>query len=402
MVSRIDPRPTPDESRIFDDTRGFFRVRSKADIAVALDALVVPGPLLDLDQANRVTRQFIDVLTEGRPVDEDLEDTLEHAERNNLWLLFGPDDQQRFEQLYPRMPEELVDAWRKALRGGDPRDSFGPLTREERLDERRVEADLLVGRKQRRVRVLVGVVLVGLLATVGLWWNNREPGAGVSAGEIAFGAAPEPSGALRAGPSPVVEKALVARLDRAVAVRSGSGGIAERIALDVPAADLPQPSGSIAATLFRYRGSGQVVLVGPVGWLNKACIQVSVMSASLRPFDTAYTETRPGACAKDRVFGRVATVGCVDEKLATVMLDLVIPEGAVTLTEGGNASVAAVRVAIIGDNPAYERNNLTTQISVAGGTQVKVPAFGGAVGTTVNFDVSAATGVPLVGSCTLR
>ncbi len=378
-------------------------MRTRADVADALESLVAAGPTLDHDQTNRLTRQFIDLLTEGRPVDEDLADTLAYAERNNLFLLFGPHDQRRFERLYPRMPADLVAGWQRALRGGEPRDSFGPLTREERLDEKRIEADLLTGRRQRRIRMLVGVVSVGVLVGAGAWWrSDRGGGDGAVAGEIAFGAVADRSGDLRAGPSPAVEKALVARLDRPVVVRGGSGEIADRIVLDAPPGDLPQPPGSIAATLFRYNGAGQVVLVGPPGWLTKACIQVSVMSASLRAFDTAYAETKPGACAKDRVFGRVATLGCTDEKLAATMLDLVIPEGDVVLSEGGNASVGAVRVAIIGDNPAYEQNKVTAQISVAGGTQVKVPTFGGAAGSVVNFDVSAATGAPLVGSCKLR
>ena len=84
------------------------------------------------------------------------------------------------------------------------------------------------------------------------------------------------------------------------------------------------------------------------------------------------------------------------------MLDLVIPEGNVNLSEGGTASVAAVRVWVVGSDPAFERNNISAQISVPDGAQIKVPTFGGASGATVSFDVSAPTGAPLVGTCTLR
>lgn len=400
-MSPIEPRTRADDAHLFDDTRGFFRARTATDIRAELDALVVPGPPLDHDAANRLARRFVDVLTDGRPTDLDLPDALEHAERNNLLLLFGPGEQDRFERLYARMPDDMVVAWRAALRGGDPRDAFGPLTAAERLDAKRIDQDMRAGRRQRLVQLVAGLVV--LVAVVGglLWWRGRGGDDAVDAGSISFGATPDRGSDLRGGPAPVVEKALVARLDRAVAVRAGQGDVASRIVLDPPAAALPQPAGAVAATLFRYNGSGQVVLVGPPGWLTKACIQVSVVSASLRAFDTAYTETAPGACAAGRAFGRVATVGCRDPKAATTMLDLVIPEGQVALAEGGNGSVAGVRITLVGAAAGFERVDLTADLVVAGGTTVKVPSFGGAKGATVSFDVSAATGAPLVGSCAL-
>lgn len=400
-MSRIEPPTRPDDARLFDDTRGFFRARAEGEAAAALDALVASGPPLDHAGANRLTRLFLDVLADGRPMEIDLPDSLEHAERNNLLLLFGPDEQARFERLYARMPDDLVTAWRSALRGGDPRDSFGPLTAQERLDAKRIDADLRTGRRRRVVQIVLGMFVIVAAAGGVLWWRGRDDGGPTEVGEIAFGDTPDRSGDLRAGPAPVVEKALVARLDRIVALRAGAGDVASRIVLEPPATDLPQPPGTIAATLFRYNGTGQVVLVGPAGWATKACVQVSVVSASLRAFDTAYVETAPGSCGKDRAFGRNATVGCADPKGSTIMVDLVIPEGEVTLAEGGNGSVAAVRVSLLGNNPAYERADLGAEIAVAGGSAVQVPAFGGAKGTTVSFDVSASTGAPLVGSCTL-
>ena len=400
-MSSIDPLDTRDESRLFDDTRGFFRVRSQVDIAASLQELVLPGAPLTHDEVDIATRLFLDVLTESRPVDVDVPNTLEYAERNNLLLLFSPEYEAIFTQLYSRMPAEDVDAWRRALRGGDPRDSFGPLTAAERLDERRIEADIRTGRRQRRVRTGLAVVALALVVGGVVWWNQRSSSEVVS-GRITFDPVVDRSGDVRAGPTPVVAKALVARLDRPLVVKLGAGDVGERIVLDAPATDLPEPPGAIAATLFRYNGAGQVVLVGPPGWLAKACIQASVMASSLRAFDTAYVETVPGACGKDKVIGRAATVGCVDAKQATVMLDLVIPEGSVNLSEGGTASVAAVRVWVVGSDPAFERNNISAQISVPDGTQIKVPTFGGAVGATVSFDVSAPTGAPLVGTCTLR
>ena len=96
---------------------------------------------------------------------------------------------------------------------------------------------------------------------------------------------------------------------------------------------------------------------------------------------------------------RAATVGCTSD--TTIMLDLRLPEGNVNLEEGGQATVSAVRVKLVGNSPAYETISLNGQIAVPAGSEVTVPTFGGAAGETVNFDVSAATGAPIVGSCVL-
>src|SRR5690606_5333360 len=134
------------------------------------------------------------------------------------------------------------------------------------------------------VAALVVVLVLGVL-TVALGGDDETD----SLGSITFDPVDDVGGPeQREGPPPAVEKALLARLDRVVAVRDGSGDVAARIALDVPATDLPQPPGAVAATLFRYNGRGQVVLVGPPGWLASSCLQVSVISAGLRPFDTSF------------------------------------------------------------------------------------------------------------------
>jgi hypothetical protein len=217
-------------------------------------------------------------------------------------------------------------------------------------------------------------------------------------GSITFGQSNEDaSGDGRAGPPPAVVPELVARLDQPVAVAAGSGSLESRIVVQPPATDLPQQPGTIAATLFRYNGSGQVVLVGPAGWLANACVEVSPISQGLRPFETAYYESAAGACGAPT--GRQATVGCKGDN--TVMLDLRLPEGDINLEEGGTASVSAVRAKLVGSSTAYEAISLNGQISVASGSQVSVPTFGGAVGETVSFDLSASTGAPLTGSCVL-
>lgn len=401
-MSNIESGTPKDDPRLFESTRGFLRASAQSDIRARLEEITAGDGPLDPREANAAAHAFLDAVADGRPVPEHYDDAVQHAEQNGLLMLFGPEQQEYFERFYTRMPDDLVERWRKALRGGDPRDSFGPLTPEERLDMRRVGEDLRRAKKLRRIQVSASaLVLLAAIAGV-VWWAGRSDPQTAAVGQIRFDDVEGQGDDLRAGPPPVVEPALVARLDQTVAVRLGSDPIEDRIVLDVPVTDLPAEPASVTATLMRYNGAGQVVLVGPAGWLARSCVQVSVMSATLRAFDTAYAESAPGACPADRVFGRVATVGCADEAKSTFMVDLQIPEGTVSLAEGGTAAVAAVRVALVGDNPNYERNNLSTQIAVPEGTEVKVPTFGGQVGETVSFDVSASTGVPVIGTCVLR
>jgi hypothetical protein len=346
-------------------------------------------------------RRFLDVLTDGRPIVEEHPDPLEYAQRNGLLLLIGPDEERHVARLARRMPRDMAIAWRDALRGGHASDAFGPLSEPERLDEARVEAELRSGSVGRRRSLLVtaGVVVVALVAVA--LFSLRDGGSEETSGAISFGSSEqEDTGDLRSGPPPAVQPALLTRLEQPVAVRAGDGATETRIVVDPPVTDLPQPPGAIAATLFRYNGSGQVVLVGPAGWLGNVCIEVSPISQGLRPFETAFYESAAGVCPE--VPMRAATVGCLSD--TTVMLDMRLPEGAVGLEEsleGATATVSAVRVKLVGSTPGYETISINGQITVPAGSDVTVPTFGGAVGETVNFDVSAATGAPTVGTCAL-
>jgi hypothetical protein len=396
-----EPPPSLDDTHAFTAEHGFFRARKAERRDPLAGYEVPPGPPFTPDEARREVRRFLDVLADGRPIAEDHDDPLEHAQRNGLLLLIGPDEERVLARIGRRMPRDMALAWREALRGGTASDAFGPLSASERLDEKRVEAELRSGDSSRRRNLWIGsaalVVVVALLAAVLLLRDDGDE----TSGAISFGEVETPTDGvdLRAGPPPAVAPALVGRLDRPVAVRAGEGAIEDRVVLDPPAEDLPQAPGAIAATLFRYNGSGQVVLVGPAGWLASACIQISPIAQSLRPFETAYHETAPGACP-DWVYGRDAVVGCASD--TTIMLDLQIPEGEVGLAEGGTASLSAVRVLLLGTAPAYEQISLNGQVTVAAGDEVTVPTFGGAVGESVSFDVSAAGGAPLVGTCEIR
>jgi hypothetical protein len=398
----IDERPpTLEHRRTFADERGFFRVQP-ADPALRdplRDFHVEPGPPWTTEEAQAETRRFLDALADGRPIAEEHPDALEYAQRNGLLLLIGPDEERHLRRLAKRMPREMAIAWRDALRGGHASDAFGPLAEPERLDEGRVDAELKSGDSTRRRTLVVGGgVLAVLVVAVALFAVLRGGGDDRASGSITFGEGEQAAGGdRRAGPPPAVVPELVARLDQPVAVSAGDGPIENRIVVSPPATDLPQPLGAVAATLFRYNGSGQVVLVGPAGWLAHACVEVSPISQGLRPFETAYYESTPGACAAPT--GRPANVGCKGD--ATVMLDLRLPEGEVGLEEGGTASVSGVRVKLVGSGASYEAISVNGLISVASGNDVAVPTFGGAVGDTVSFDLSASDGTPLIGSCVL-
>jgi hypothetical protein len=393
-----------DPHDLFADLRGFFRARRAGGGAKEpLTTLVVaPGPAFDDDEARAETRRMLDILADGRPT-EDHAEPLEYAQRNGLLLLIGPAEERYLRPLFARMPAAMASEWREALRGGGAVAVFGEdRAGDDGFDVDRVDADLDAGGSRRRMLTIVGaaalVVLVGLVAALLVLRGGDDD---ETTGAIQFESVgtntqgPEQ----RDGPPPAVEKALLVRLDRPVAVRAGAGDVQDRIVLEPPATDLPVAPAAIAATLFRYNGHGQVVLVGPSGWLTNACIQVSVISAGLRPFDTSKYEGTPGACGPG-VFGRAPVVGCVGAD--TIMLDLVIPEGEVGLAEGGTAAVAAVRALVVGHTAGYERISVNGQITVASGTEVKVPTFGGPAGATVRFDVSPPSGAPVAGTCTLR
>jgi hypothetical protein len=318
-----------------------------------------------------------------------------------LLLLIGPQEERYVARLARRMPRDMAIAWRDALRGGHASDAFGPLSEPERLDEARVEAELRSGSSTRRRNLIITAAVVVVAVAAAAFTLTGGDDSKDERGAITFDSTDQPTtGDLRAGPPPAVQPALVARLDQPVALRAGDGPTESRIVVSPPATDLPQAPGAVTATLFRYNGSGQVVLVGPAGWLANACIEVSPISQGLRPFETAFHETVAGTCPTAPM--RAATVGCSSD--TTIMLDLRLPEGEVGLEEsldGAKASVSAVRVKLVGNAAGYETISLNGQIVVPAGSDVTVPTFGGAVGETVNFDVSAATGAPIVGSCVL-
>jgi hypothetical protein len=403
MDTAPPPRPDPadvrrrDAQRLFSDSHGFFR-SPKTDTGY-VDPLagfqVEAGPEWSDEEANGVLRRMLDLLAEGRATIE-ASDALAYAEANSLLLLIGPREEAVMHRLYTRMPPALVERWRTALAGDRDSLEFGRRRTEEPPT---VDAVLRDARRRTALLVAAGVVTVALIVAAAIFLRPDEAEAPV--GRISFGettaAGESPDRFL--GEAPIVNEALLARLDRAVAVRDGAGSATDRIDPNVDAALLPSPPAAVSATLFRYGGKGQVVIIGPPGFLGSACLQVSAVTVNLRPFDTAVYNA--GSACPASVAGRVATPGCVGD--TAIMLEVQFPQGEIELEEGGVASIGGVRVASFAVRPGYESLSVRGTIEVRTGKVEAVPIFGGKAGDVVSFDVTPkGAASPNIGRCTLK
>lgn len=350
----------------------------------------------DDDEAQRWLRVFLDRLADGRALHADHADSVEHAEANGLLLLIGPAEEEVLDQVLARTPPVLAQRWRTALSGRP--DGF--LSGEGVTERDGVQAEIRAGRRRLLSWLAATVVVLGLAAgALVVLWPDEEP---PPTGRIFFNTsgpdAQQDDPNRFAGDTPVVNRNLLARLDRPVAVRSGGGDATGRATAEVDPSVLPAPPGAVSATLFRHAGQGHVVLVGPPGFASRACVQVSAVAPTLRPFDTSVVGAA-GACPPG-VVGRAADVGCRGD--TALMVGLVLPPGEVALEEGGAAGVGAVRVAVFGVAAGYEQVSLRGTITVPVGTSEAVPAFGGRPGEQVAFDVTPAdAATPVIGRCTL-
>lgn len=311
--------------------------------------------------------------------------------------MFGPAEQARFAPLMGRLPTDMSTRWHDLLAGGASSEAFGPLTLQEQLDEAQVEKDLARGRHQLVLSATLGAVVVAALVAVAvvLWPGGDDTRA---SGTIRFtdlaGTETEVS---TEGPPPAVEPSLATAVDVPVVVTAGDGPVEDRLVLDPPVELLPRLPADVVATVFQYAGRARLVLVGPPGWSSGLCIQGSVTSSALRPFDTSYWPADP-ACGAEPP-GRPADAACASS--TTVLLDLDVPEGDVELAEGGTASAAAVRVALSRPDPAYEVLSIRGTIAVGSGQEVAVPLFGGEPGDTVTFDFTPFARPDRIGTCRL-
>ena len=389
-----DERPTlpreDDELEIRPDsfmvTSGFLRAGDAPNVPPPAD----DGPGWSFAEADERAHEFLVFVAGERTMAEFLDDPVEHARANGLMLLFSNEVMASFESYLARMPEPRVAAWRDLIAGGASSEAFGPLTLQEQLDEEQVTEALLKGRRQRTINLAVGAVVL-VVALVGgvVAWNTFLTDEERTEGAFRFEGQDEPPEvAARTGGPPVADETLTIALTDPVSVAAGPGAEADRI-VAAPLTDFPFTPGEIRASLFQYAGSGHVVFVGPDGFTDTACLRASVVTGDLRPLDTVTT----GPCGQP--VGRPATVGCLGP--SAVLLDLEIPPGEVQLPEGGTGFAEAVRVQVVGDDPAYEVLTLRGTIAVGGDEPAAVPRFGGEVGDELEFDL----GGDRVGTCTI-
>lgn len=324
-----------------------------------------------------------------RTIAQFIDDPVEHARASGLLLLFSPEVQASFETYLARMPEPRAEAWRELISGGTSSDAFGPLTLQEKLHETQVDEALQAGRKQRRINLMIGALVLIVLVVAGVVISNTLL-AEERRTEGAFrfddlDDEPPEVAALTGGP-PVAEPALTTALANTVAVAAGDGPEVARVTV-APFTDYPHPPGALRASLFQFAGSGHVVIVGPEGFVETSCLRASVVTSDLRPLDIV----THGPCGQP--VGRPATVGCLGP--SAILLDLDIPSGEVELPEGGTGFADQVRVQLVGDDPAYEVLTLRGTISVAADDGVDVPRFGGEVDQQLEFDL----GEGAVGTC---
>ena len=367
-------------------TSGFLRTGTET---VSLPRAAA-GPPWSREQSDLRAHEFFAVLAAGRVV-EAIDDPVEHVRANALMLLFSADAAVAFESLLVRMPEPRQADWRDLIAGGARSEAFGPLTLRERLDERQVEQTLLAGRKQRIVNLVVAAVLVTVLGGgIVFGWQELSSRGERTRGALQFEATSEtPSIAAEAGGPPVAEPGLSAAISEPVSLVAGTGPIAERVTT-APFARFPYPPGALAASLFQYAGAGHVVIVGPSGFPDRACLRASVVTSELRPLDTVTS----GPCAGP--VGRDTAIGCLGP--TAILLHLDIPAGEVNLPEGGTGFADAVRVQLVADEtPDYELLSVRATIEVDQEVEVVIPRFGGTPGDELTFDLGGAR----AGTCTL-
>ena len=348
------------------------------------------GPIWSYEESDVRAHEFLAAVAGKRDIYEYVEDPVEHARVNSLMLLFNEETTEAFETFLVRMPRPRAEAWRELISGGVSSEVFGPLTLQERVDERQIGAHLQAGRNRRIISALVSAVVVVALVMVGVaLWNELVSEDARSSGSLNFGLLNEASNeaALVGGP-PVVETALTATLSTIVAVLAGDAPLSERVTT-APAGSFPYPAGSLRATIFQYAGSGHVLFMGPSGFVNNSCLRASVVTEDLRPLDVVTT----GPCV-DPV-GRAATIGCLGP--TAVLVDLKVPTGAVELPEGGSGFVEAVRVQLVGHDERYEALSIRATIEVGAEDEVVVPRFGAAPGDELFFNF----GSDQVGICTV-
>ena len=374
----------------------FFRIRSEAGSLVG-DAPVEPGSRWSPSEADRQIHAFLIQLAGDRSL-TNRADPVELVRENDLMLLFGPEEEEAFARLALRFPDETVAVWATLLSGGDRSEAFGPRSRAERRDEAAITQALRLGMRKRiaSILLLLGVLAGGVLFVKPLL--ETEPVLRVDRSlrftelEDALEGDIDIEGRV-AGGLPVAAPGLTAVADRPIAVLRGEAPLAERVVVQVPDSLLPVASGSLTAAVFEHVG-GQVALVGPTGWVESACVRISVVTDRLRPLDTVLHEG-PRATCPEGLAGRRAEVTCLGE--SGLVLAIRIPQGEVTLVEGGSGWAEAIRFGIeTAVSPSGKWETLAVRGTIAvpiDADSVSVPRFGGSTGDELTLDLgTGATG----------
>ena len=367
----------------------FFKLSSEP--SGAFDSFKVDsGSQWTESEADKRIREFLMRLAGDRDLIHD-SNPVELARKNDLLLLFGPEEEKLFAKLAVRFPPETLRVWTDLLGGGDSSESFGPRSRAERQDEKAIALSIKKAFRRRAITYLglIGVILIAIfffrrLANEGIINETNQALRFASQGsEVTLEGAKENFGA------PIVELALVSRIDLLVALQEGEGPVEDRVRQTVPANLLDVQPGEIIATVFGYNSGGQVALIGPQGWLTEACIRVSVTDDRFRPFDVVVFELTEGMCSQE-VTGRKVSPTCLGEQ--TLIIPLYIPQGEVIHSEGGSGWAEMIRIGYEMDAPGWETLAIRGTISVdAREGQTEIPLFSGEIGEelVINFNDSS-------------
>ena len=339
------------------------------------------------NEADKRIREFLIRLAGDRELVYE-SNPVEFARKNDLLLLFGPEEEALFAKLAARFPPETLRIWSELLGGGDSSDSFGPRSRAERQDEKAIALSI---KKAFRRRAITFLAVVALVIFAILFFRRLADEGIIDDSSQALRFASQESGSILEGEitdfgPPIVEPSLVAFADLLVALQEGDGSPEDRVRQAVSGNILKVEPGEIIATVFGYNSGGQVALIGPDGWLSEACVRVSVTDDEFRPFDVVVFELTEGLCSKE-LSGRKVSPTCLGENL--LIVPLYIPQGEVTHPEGGSGWAEMIRIGYEMKAPGWE--TLALRGTIAVGTQegqTEIPLFSGKIGDelTVSFD----------------
>ena len=373
----------------------FFRFSSEQ--SGTLDSLNLEvGSQWTEKEADKRIREFLIRLAGDRELVHE-SSPVEFARKNDLLLLFGPEEEALFAKLAARFPPETLRVWAELLGGGDSSDSFGPRSRAERQDEKAIALSI---KKAFRRRTVTFLVVFGLVVFAIFFFRRLADEGIVDDSSQALRFASQESETVLEGEivdfgPPLVEPNLVAFVDLLVALQDGEGSPEERVRQVVPENILKVGPGEIIATVFGYNGGGQIALIGPDGWLSEACVRVSATDDEFRPFDVAVFELTRGLCSED-LSGRKISPTCLGENL--LIVPLYIPQGEVNHPEGGSGWVEMIRVGYEMNVPGWETLALRGTIAVgAQEGQTEIPLFSGKIGDELSISFDELN----TGSCTL-